>query len=135
MKSQITDGQIRKLTKRMLKVDDTLDAILRTQKEILSQLTLIYDDHNLIEKVEANVTSLHSRLDNNLEHYERFIKDAKADIIEEILKTQENVQKTTDKTIKHVTSKTSGITEALEKENIIGKKDTIIAKLRKKLKK
>lgn len=131
---KLTDDKIRKIGTKLLKVDDTLDSILRTQKEILSQLTLIYDDHNLIEKVEANITALHSRLDSNLEHYERFVKDAKADIIEEILKTQENVQKTTDKTLKHVTSETSGITTALEKENIISKKDNILKKLMKRKK-
>ena len=134
MNKSITDAQVKKIGTKLLKLDDTLDAILRTQKEILSQLTLIYDDHNLIEKVEANVTSVHSRLDSNLEHYERFVKDAKGDIIEEVLKTQENVQKTTDKTIKHVTSETSGITTALEKENIITKKENVFKKLMKRKK-
>lgn len=128
-------AKIRNIEITLAKILDELYSISRKQRELDSQITFIYEDHNLLETIQSNVTGLHERVNSNFDHYERFVKDAKADIIEEILKTQENVQKTTDKTLKHVTSETSGITTALEKENIISKKENIIKKLKKKIKK
>ena len=128
-------AKIRNIEITLAKILDELYSISRKQRELDSQITFIYEDHNLLETIQSNVTGLHERVNSNFDHYERFVKDAKADIIEEILKTQENVQKTTDKTLKHVTSETSGITTALEKENIISKKENIIKKLKKKMKK
>ena len=128
-------AKIRNIEITLAKILDELYSISRKQRELDSQITFIYEDHNLLETIQSNVTGLHERVNSNFDHYERFVKDAKADIIEEILRTQENVQKTTDKTLKHVTSETSGITTALEKENIISKKENIIKKLKKKIKK
>lgn len=127
-------AKLRSIEITLLKILDELSSISRKQKELDSQVTLIYEDHNLLETIQSNVTGLHERVNSNFDHYERVVKDLRGDILEEVFKTQANVQKTTEKTLEHVTEQTAGITTALEKENIISKKENILKKLMKRKK-
>lgn len=112
-----TQKDISEIKITLKKMNDEMAKITRKQKELDEQMTLIYDDHNLLETIQGNITALHERINLSLNHHEKVVKDVKKEVIERGLEVKEKVQDVKEKMEEKVDAVAQNIAKAIDENN------------------
>jgi len=104
-------------------ISDELSKMVRRIEEVNNNLTLIYQDRELLEEIQQNITALREGIHMSREHNERVVKDVKAEVIdtkltvgEKVKNVEKKVEATAEQMANKVEANLSGIAQAIEKK-------------------
>lgn len=116
-------------------VNDEISKIVRRIEEVNNNVTLIYQDRNILEDIQQSIIALREGTHMTREHQDRAMKDVKAEVIDTKLTMEEkvkDVEKKVENTVEQVTNTVetnlSGIAKAIEKKKVVKVKDSFIKK-------
>lgn len=117
-------------------VNDEISKIVRRIEEVNNNISLIFEDRNILEDIQQSIIALREGTHMTREHQDRALKDVKAEIIDSKLTMEEkvkDVEKKVENTVEQVANTVennlSGIAKAIEKKRVIKVKDNFIKKL------
>ena len=107
-------GELFQLSRNYLKMNDFQKQVLRELKDLRNQLTLIYEEREILEDIIGSIKAFSEKLTFHRGHIDNIVDDVKGDVKESQLSVEEKMEEV-KKEVKQGNNITEELKEAITK--------------------